>query len=66
MIFNATDDYNVSIKLKNEIQVWDPLVRVFHWGLVLAFFISCMTGEDEEAEELCEEVHEVSSSFMLF
>lgn len=29
-----------------EIKVWDPLVRVFHWSLVAAFFLAFFT-EDE-------------------
>lgn len=30
----------------NEIRVWDPLVRLFHWGLVATFAICYVTEED--------------------
>ena len=33
--------------MSNTIRVWDPLVRLFHWGLVVTFFISYFTGEEE-------------------
>lgn len=29
----------------NDIKVWDPLVRVFHWGLVAAFFTAYFSAE---------------------
>ncbi|MDH5426104.1 MAG: cytochrome b/b6 domain-containing protein [Gammaproteobacteria bacterium] len=28
------------------IKVWDPLVRIFHWSLVLSFFLAYVTEED--------------------
>jgi cytochrome b len=31
---------------ENEIKVWDPLVRIFHWTLVLAFFTAYFTEDD--------------------
>jgi len=34
--------------MSSKIYVWDPLVRIFHWGLVLAFAISYFSGDEEE------------------
>jgi len=30
----------------NQVKVWDPLIRVFHWGLVLAFVTAYLTEDD--------------------
>lgn len=37
---------SVSATGAETVQVWDPLVRIFHWSLVLAFFGAYALGDD--------------------
>ncbi len=34
------------------IRVWDPMVRLFHWSLVIAFILCYISGEEESALHL--------------
>ena len=44
---------------ETEIRVWDPLVRLFHWSLVVAFAIAYFTQEREY------ELHRISGYIVL-
>ena len=31
------------------VKVWDPLLRLFHWGLVLSFAVAWLSAESIDA-----------------
>lgn len=44
----------------NEIKVWDPFVRFFHWTVVVSFFIAYITEDDVMW------LHEIAGYIILF
>lgn len=42
----STQTYASNAVSTETIKVWDPLVRVFHWSLVLSFFVAFITEDD--------------------
>ncbi|KFI26057.1 cytochrome B561 [Haematobacter massiliensis] len=49
-----TDHLSVQTKDATTVRVWDPLVRVFHWGLVAAFATAWLTADEVQP------IHEVA------
>lgn len=47
------------MKTQDTVKVWDPLVRVFHWSLVVFFIIAWVSAEESE------DIHELAGYAVL-